>query len=374
MTTPKCSEKACLYFAEPGQNLCRYHIDMFEFDESLTDSGLDYEALHSGDEDGASSPVAQLSITNWRDRWLDRKEKEDARKFINRFKVANRHRIRRNSGLCCRCGRVAKSGRTLCETCAQRQRDLHLRLWAGRRAKGLCPSCGSKRDSQMVMCEPCRKRSAGELRRLYERRSRVGLCKRCKRPKDPRSRRCSTCLKYESGLMRQIRENRKELGLCRLCAGDKESPNLTICESCRLKMRDYARESRKTRSKWFYSKMASEARRRKRFRDAGICLKCRNHHDCASFLCPACKSAKEANDTVKAQAWLAKGMCARCRANPVVESRRCCVACLEKRRVSNEARRERLRRSNLCTQCGRNRPAPGAERCSKCAERRISAA
>jgi hypothetical protein len=185
MTTPKCSEKACPYFAEPGQSICRYHIDMFEFDESLTDSGLDYEALSAGDDESSSGPVSQLSVTNWRDDWLAKKEKLEDSRFVRKIGIRNGVQIRLNQNLCGSCGAVKDTCRRRCATCLTFFSNYNMRQRRERNAAGLCAYCGKENleSKEYALCTKCRKKkSSAKTSRLksetrsakFETRSAVG--------------------------------------------------------------------------------------------------------------------------------------------------------------------------------------------------------
>jgi hypothetical protein len=200
---------------------------MFAFDESLTDSGLDYEALRSRDEDGSSGPVSQLSITNWRDEWLIRKEQQDNRTFFQRVSVANRQKRRKASGLCISCGGAKDGRRSRCTSCRtnfnayfrQRRRNWLL--------AGMCTYCGNKEpQAGHLTCADCSAKMARLARnkRKKIRSKRVNPAKpvpnqiqRAKRAKDRRwyrKRRASGCFTCHG-----LNDNEPRMN-CKRCAAE----------------------------------------------------------------------------------------------------------------------------------------------------------
>ena len=360
MTAQKCSEKACPYFAEPGHDLCRYHIDMFEFDESLTDSGLDYEALHSSEEDGTSGPVAQLSVTNWRDAWLEKKERRQDKEFIEKFRIAARYSRLKLARICPQCGHSHDGVTTLCLSCLCDMRKAQRELRRARRDQGLCEKCGGVREDLALWCRKCRKRHYARSCARRDARIRKHLCVFCGNSEDAKGRLCSDCRgefsKHHRDRNRVIVESRRQANLCIQCGSPVSHAGKPRCVECTMKLKERNRRAsekqRRLRPKRVaapknprgrYLSSISNHASEKRLRAAGICVGCRGPSDCASYLCTRCKTAHNARYEAEAQAWLKKGICARCHKNPVVESRRCCLPCLLARRKSNEKRRRKPR-------------------------------
>lgn len=246
MDQQTCAERGCPFPASAGDNLCRHHIEMYAFDESLTDSGLDYEALHSGDEDRSSGPVAQLSVTNWRDTWLEKKERRENKIVIAKFYGANRYRQQKSNKTCPRC-RVPHSRKTVCcEKC-------HKHVCAtsdARRAKlmgsGLCKACGKPRDNETTRCEKCRKKnnSSGKASRLA--RFSKGLCQKCGDIKQGSGRWCMNC--RAAAASRQGAKSRtwKAAGLCVCCGAKKPGrADKVLCLKCVARQRERRRKIRR---------------------------------------------------------------------------------------------------------------------------------
>lgn len=192
---PRCSERGCPFPPAPGQSLCQHHIQMFLFNESLTDDSLELDFTKDSNE----MPKSRVSIVSAAEsgvaRWREKKERERERSLVCRVEMALLYRKRRAAGLCI-CGRVLDIvNRKTCSVCAERNRQQRRR----NSAAGLCAHCG-KNSAQTgnTLCGECRSRAKGYYHRHWakvsvERRN-AGMCIMCgKRPHSDDSVRCDKC-------------------------------------------------------------------------------------------------------------------------------------------------------------------------------------
>lgn len=198
----RCSQKGCPFPALDGEELCRYHLALFELDESLLDSE---ERLTLPD---VLSREEGLSIIRRGDYARDiyaasgrcnrcGAGREAGRKFCSQCLAYDRFRKRRKvaKGLCRTCGRSAEPSRTRCRTCLQKQL---LRTLARTRLKikfGLCSRCGRKNDRGKYLCNACESRVKLYRRRRSAEALRLRLCRSCRAQIEPgnpttRCRRC----------------------------------------------------------------------------------------------------------------------------------------------------------------------------------------
>jgi hypothetical protein len=392
MTAQKCSEKACPYFAEPGQTLCRYHINYFEFDESLTDSGLDWEALHSGDEDGSSSSVGQLSVTNWRDDWLLDKERREDKVFIEKVAAAARYARLKESGLCPRCELPHDRETIHCQSCIQGIQTVLRELWRARRAQGLCEKCGGAREGTTIWCQHCRRRAYAVQKAIRESRLRKNQCVRCGSSQKERQKRyCSKCRSRQSKYFREwyleLRDARKIAGLCLSCGKKPAQDGALSCAECiyrrRAKLRRYREEKARIRPKRilspknvrgnYLSSTVSAKAHTQKLLAAGLCTNCARPNDCTSYLCTMCKTAAKARKAAKDLAWLEKGICWKCHTNPLSGGSRTCSECSLGFAKANAERREKLKKLRLCLACGHKRRKRGRNLCADCLAKRHQA-
>jgi hypothetical protein len=387
MTTPKCSERACPYFAVPGQSLCSYHVNWFEFEESLTDSGLDYEALSAGDEEGSSGPVSQLSVTNWRDTYLEKKERREDQRFINKVALAVRYARLKENRVCPRCGLPHDRETFHCESCIKQVNENMLELRRARRAQGLCEGCGGTRDGSSTWCQKCRKRMNANTRAIRNSRIRKNLCVYCGATRDPKARLCPDCnskwRKYYNERYRRLAAARRASGLCVICGNKKSQADKVSCVECEARHRKNARRLREERARLrpkrvpspknsrgnYLSNTISAKAHTQKLRAAGLCVRCKKPNDCTTWVCTQCKAANKAREAAKIKARTEKGICITCRLRPPREGKRYCLECSQKSTQASARRREKLKQLRLCAECGRKRPKRGRTKCADCSRK-----
>ncbi len=192
---------------------------------------------------------------------------------------------------------------------------------------------------------------------------------------------------------RQRHADRFAQGLCTRCGRDPAEHGLKVCGGCAEKRRA-AEKVRRARAKsegkpyrgrdperCRQADRASDRRRRRERRDAGLCTSCgRRRPEDNRSVCEPCREARRALDRRRYCARRTAGCCVRCKQPTVGGLSRCgrCLA-LEKERVSPEREsavsRKRYagrRARGECVDC--KVPVRGAARCPRCAYRSNSRA
>ena len=254
-----------------------------------------------------------------------------------------------------------KQPRNLEKARARGRRRYH-RLTAERRAKGLCLKCGKAPPlPDHRLCGPC----AGKQRQ-HERAHYARLKAEGKSPyKDPGKARERTRRRYR----RQTAERRAK-GLCLKCGKAPPVPDRTLCGSCAGKQRMRERggdvEARRR------AKRARGRKRRRALREAGLCSRCGKHSPIVGrTYCEACRETRRNVKREQHDARRAAGLCVKC-GEPTFGGASRCGPCavLEtrhypKRNAAARKRYARRRAQGLCTSCGA--PSQGAARCPPCA-------
>ena len=243
---------------------------------------------------------------------------------------------RRAKGLCVKCGkRPPEPGRTRCEPCAEKQRAADLeryhRRTAERVAAGMCPKCGKRPPApERSQCEPCLEKDAAAGRARDARLRAAGVPRR-----DPVKTR-----EYERERTRRQTGARRAEGLCTACGKTQAVPGRAFCGPCLEKRRawDRAKYAAGKAAGKPYGGADPEARRR----------------------------AARARGARRRKAWREAGLCHRCGRVPPEEGRAKCEPCREDRRAANRARHAERRDAGLCVDCAT--PAPGGKAyCGPCA-------
>ena len=291
---------------------------------------------------------------------------------------------RRAQGLCVKCGkRPPEPGRTRCEPCAAKKRPAdrarHHRRTAERAARGLCPKCGKRPPApERSQCEPCLEmdRAAGRARDAKLRAA--GIPRR-----DPEKTR-----EYERERARRETERRRAEGLCTSCGNAPAAPGRVTCEPCLEQRRaeDRARYAAGKAAGQPYgganaetkrrSARAKGKRRRKAWREAGLCLRCGKPPAVeGGKICAPCQERRRAKERRKYAARRAAGLCTNCGTH-AFDGQAYCGPCavIRNARRPPERRNEAARRKyaerralGQCTDCGG--PSQGAARCEPCARR-----
>ena len=201
---------------------------------------------------------------------LPRRDAERAREY-ERDRSRREADIRREAGLCTRCGKQpAAEGRASCEPCLEKRRKADREKYAAGKAAGLlygganpdakrknarakskrrqkarieaglCIRCGKRPPAEGgTTCRPCRdKRQAAERRKYFDRRQ-AGLCTRCGAPAIDGLSRCAPCAAIEeashdperkNARSRQLYAERRARGLCTSCGAP--SQGASRCAPC----------------------------------------------------------------------------------------------------------------------------------------------
>ena len=188
--------------------------------------------------------------------------------------------------------------------------------------------------------------------------------------------------------LRRQHAERSASGLCTRCGKAPPEPGLKVCARCAEKRRtaDKARRARAgARGKPYAGRdpvkcrradRASDKRRRRARREAGLCTRCGSNPPAEGrSVCEPCREAMRATERARYAARKAVGVCVRCAEPAIGGSSRCARhAALEAERVSPERRSAtsrkryvRRRARGQCVDCGA--PAAGVARCPACAYR-----
>lgn len=303
----RCSERGCPFPPVPGQTICEYHVQMFLFNESLTDDSLELDFTKDPNE----LPKSRVSIVSAAEskltRWRERKERERERSLVCRVQMARLRRARRASRLC-PCGRVLDmANRKTCSVCVERQQQRRRSI----RAAGLCAACAKCPPAiGHILCARCRLKAKEYSRRHYVKvtpshRKRVpaprtksggllssvlsqkrrrgfladsGRCVYCRKPALAAVKYCSECRgkQYRQQLERKRRF--ASAGLCQQC-GKPPSPGRKMCSACVRKRNDVQLRIRRERKK------------------AGLCTVCGKIRDRKAVL--TCRSCADRQNRAK---------------------------------------------------------------------------
>ena len=199
----------------------------------------------------------------------------------------------------------------------------------------------------------------------------------------------------ESPQERQRRRHAERLarGICTRCGAFPPEPGLKLCRRCGEKRRasEKVRRARARAKGMIYAgrdpettrraARAADKRRRKEWRDAGLCTACgRCRPADGRFICEPCREEQRAIERERYAVRRAAGRCVRCGQPAFNGSSRCGrCAVLEAERTSPERRkaasRKRYARRKVqgkCVDC--SIPVSGTARCPDCARRSSSRA
>ena len=201
---------------------------------------------------------------------LPRRDSDKARAY-ERDRSRREADIRREAGLCTRCGKQpAAEGRASCEPCLEKRRAADREKYAAGKAAGLpygganpdakrknarakskrrqktrieaglCIRCGKRPPAEGgTTCQPCRDRRQAAERRKYIDRRQAGLCTRCGAPAIDGLSRCTPCAVIEeashdperkNARSRKLYSERRALGLCTSCGAP--SQGASRCAPC----------------------------------------------------------------------------------------------------------------------------------------------
>lgn len=349
MEAQKCSERGCPFPPAPGETLCRQHVEMFAFEESLYESSID-----ATEEDIASAIFYDESVSVKKrgivplDEWFENREWKktlaQARSLNNVRKCRER---RRSAGLCVSCGiSKASSGVTYCEGCAQKAYELYRARREKLRLAGFCFRCMHANDTDGFLCSNC----VSENRKARKRLLALGLCAVCRHPRNGAKVLCVACADKHRLLLLQRYAKLRDSALCPGCGLPKTSPTI-YCDDCKRR--------------------ASEAMKRTRVRrrEARLCYYCGNPALPRRSRCIKCADFHEGYAKQRKQSFIAAGLCAWCGKRPLSPPRQLCTVCSEKNHrasnLSHAKQRNRFRAAGHCIICGHVKNNP-TERCDRC--------
>ena len=165
---------------------------------------------------------------------------------LTRQEISARHyRIRKENGLCPRCGEKTEPGRHLCKSCREKVNEYNRETRDFCRKNGICTVCHKEKVfGEERICPEClvknemwRKPLSEEQKdryeksfrkqqnSLYQERKASGICTRCgKRKAMPGKAKCGICLEKDAEMHRKqrfdrpnIREERIKNQLCLWC-------------------------------------------------------------------------------------------------------------------------------------------------------------
>jgi len=198
----------------------------------------------------------------------------------------------------------------------RRARDLepYHRQTAERRALGLCVKCGKRPpEPERSQCEPCLDMDRAAIRARDARLRAVGI---------PR-RDCEKAREYERGRARRHTERRRAEGLCISCGNAPAAPGRVSCKPCleRRRAEDRARYAAGKAAGKSYGGANVETKRR----------------------------SARAKGKRRRKAWREAGLCLRCGKPPAVEDGKICAPCQERRRAKERRKYAERRAAGLCT-------------------------
>lgn len=143
------------------------------------------------------------------------------------------YKVRRNDGLCTRCGRedaYTMAGRSMCAECAENARERKARQYAD---------------------DDRRQRMYAQHRNGKQKRRDAGICPECGRPATPEYSTCEYCRAKHRNYMRRYRNTapRGENGLCWQCNKNEAIPGKRVCQTCYERLLDSAEKGRISQEK-----------------------------------------------------------------------------------------------------------------------------
>lgn len=155
--------------------------------------------------------------------------------------TVSRYRIRKEKGLCPRCGKPNNSGFVACEKC--REEEILTKRWY--ESHGFCPICHNESAPKHKLCEVClvktsernakrrskmtveqKKRQAESAERTRRKHIEQGLCGKCgKRPSWGGRQLCYECT------LKQRRQNRKKNTIIKTRMGALDAVNHALKEN-----------------------------------------------------------------------------------------------------------------------------------------------
>ena len=136
----------CGHERAPGKLRCQRCIDR-ERDQRKRHRPISIwcDDCHEQPRDGGRHRCAECWRRNRRDK--------------QRLRDRQVRAMRDESGLCLRCGLAPKGRTTLCDACANRNRDSQAKFRSVRAARGLCVRCGKVESAEGKWCQACAARA-----------------------------------------------------------------------------------------------------------------------------------------------------------------------------------------------------------------------
>jgi hypothetical protein len=194
-----------------------------------------------------------------------------------------------------------------------------------------CQVCGGANDGPYRRCSACRAKVVEYLKRRRELRLHRGLCSTCDAPFEPGHAMCRPCLDRLDARHRAFMERRRTKGCCPHCGAPwLGGAPWGRCSDCLAKLA----EKRRKRCGLCEGESHSMQEHREAF---GRCEECDRPRDCDSRFCPShaahhlynTRELSRENDRRASRDALKKGLCSRCRKNPLAaRSTSRCEECL----------------------------------------------
>lgn len=145
-------------------------------------------------------------------------------------------------------------------------------LYQKRVLEGLCPKCGKPAKEGRTFCEKHLEMYRRNTRRRNERKIMEGRCLDCGNMAAPGRKRCADCLQKANDRQKKTIEDRKKYGLCHRCGKEKVYYSDCYCEKCFEIKNSYERERRANQTEEQRIKRNKSNRDKRRMMVAmGIC-------------------------------------------------------------------------------------------------------
>lgn len=181
--------------------------------------------------------------------------------------MSNYYANARSQGLCGQCRRVpALPDQAVCLECKQQQHG----RYAERKRKGRCPRCDKPHKKGFIYCVDCstdmRVKKAGD----YKQKRAAGRCAQCSQPSEARL--CAGCRVEKRKSDAKRRDRLRDQGLCVACGERATYLTFVVCESCHIKKRTSFLANNADVDR--IQSRARAKRRKQRLLDQGLCIRC----------------------------------------------------------------------------------------------------
>ena len=95
---------------------------------------------------------------------------------------------------CSKCSNTTVDGKSMCETCLDKNRQQAKKWREKRKHSGFCLQCSNPVPEDQSRCQECRERYKKYQRKKYAEKSTLGQCRWCKGVPAPNKKFCDPCL------------------------------------------------------------------------------------------------------------------------------------------------------------------------------------